>query len=134
MYVQSSEFTVKGVRILCYPLCSIQSFFSYQYLEDSAKVNLTNVTVSLGDTAISLYTLNLNSKLKVSSSGELFISRGRVGEGREDLLSIQNSKSQVLVNFSFSGGGHSLPGENWYSWQNEQKFCHANLWKPLHRR
>ena len=50
-------------------------------------------------------------------------------------LGSQNSKCQLLVNFSFAkfcpifhfrgeGGGYSRIG---YSWQNEQKFCHAKL-------
>ena len=57
-----------------------------------AKVNVVNETVSLGDTAISLHTLQLQlpgeggvysrlSKLKVTSSGQLFIFRGGGGGG-----------------------------------------------------
>ena len=58
------------------------------------------LTVSVGDTAVSLHTLRLGgvldySKLKVPSSDQIFI---------------------------FGKGGDS--------WQNEQKFRHAKLWKP----
>ena len=53
-----------------------------------AKVNVVNETVSLGDTAISLDTLQL-----------------QLPGGGGGILDSQNSKSQVLAIFSFSGVG-----------------------------
>ena len=47
-------------------------------------------------------------------------------------LDSQNSKCQVLANFSFSGvgrgGGVFLGSQN--SWQNEPNILEAKFWKP----
>ena len=53
--------------------------------------------------------------------------------------SSQNSKCQDLAKFPFragGGGGIFLGNQivNWYSGQNEQKFCLATIWELLHRR
>ena len=70
-----------------------------------------NETVSLGDTAISLHTLQLQPFWGC----------------QEDLPEFQSS-------WGGGGGGAAVffgsQIVNWYSWQNVQKFCHARFWKP----
>ena len=68
-------------------------------------VDRQNQTVSLGYTAVSLHTLSGDilgySKPKVSTPGQFFIFGGG-GVGLA-ILGYPNSKSQLLVNFSFWG-------------------------------
>ena len=104
----------------------LSRFFSWNFKLPALSIyQYVNETVSLGDTAISLHTFQ-----QQPGGGGVF-------------LGSQNSKCQELPKFQFLEGGGwwwwwwlFLGSQivNWYSWQNEQKFCHATSWKPLHRR